>query len=311
MTTEAVDNIVRPIITYDLVKNNRKLFLSMTGLRVSEFDILCVAFEATLNKRANCNGEDSSVNMGGRTSVLKPEDKLLFIMLYLKAYPLQEIFGFLFGLSQPQANYLIHFLSDVLKEALESLGFMPERKSLELQNKIELEEKQGLAIDGTDRRINRPQDNVEQKEYYSGKSKDHVVKNLIIVGVTDRNIKYLSDTVPGKIHDKKIADEAQIALPEGTTMIQDTGFQGYALEGVITIQPKKKPKGEELTSEEKESNRLISRIRVVVEHVISGIKRLHIVKDVFRNTKDNYDDVVMYLACGLHNFRNSIRLNSC
>ena len=74
--------------------------------------------------------------------------------------------------------------------------------------------------------------------------------------------------------------------------------------------PKKKPCGGELSTEEKEHNRLISRIRVVVEHVISGVKRCRIVKDVFRNTALGYDDLVMELACGLHNFRSGCRLTS-
>ena len=312
MTSESI-NAVPSIITYDSVKNNKKVFLSMTGLHVSEFDILCKNFEAILRKNSNKDSEDSSTENKkcGGPPVLKTEDKLLFILFYLKAYPLQEIFGFLFGLSQPQANYWIHFLSDVLRETLESMNFMPERTPSELLEKLESEGKQDFSIDGTERRINRPQDDDEQKKYYSGKKKDHTVKNLIIVGISDREIKYLSDTSEGKKHDKKIADEAQIVLPEGSTMIQDTGFQGYKLGGVNTIQPIKKPKGKELTSEEKEGNRLISSIRVVVEHVIAGIKRLHIVKDVFRNTKENYDDLVMYLACGLHNFRNSHRHCLC
>jgi len=67
--------------------------------------------------------------------------------------------------------------------------------------------------------------------------------------------------------------------------------------------PSKKPRGGKLTAEEKKGNKLISGIRVVVEHIIGGIKRCHIVKDVFRNTKADYDDTVMELACALHNFR--------
>jgi hypothetical protein len=58
---------------------------------------------------------------------------------------------------------------------------------------------------------------------------------------------------------------------------------------VNTHQPKKKPKGEELTSGDKMINRIISRTRVGVEHVIAGIKRLHIVKSVFRNVQDNHE----------------------
>ena len=58
---------------------------------------------------------------------------------------------------------------------------------------------------------------------------------------------------------------------------------------------------------EKEQNSLISKMRIIIEHVICGIKRCRIVKDVFRNTKDKFDDLVMEIACGLHNFRTAYR----
>lgn len=116
-------------------------------------------------------------------------------------------------------------------------------------------------------------------------------------------MNYLSQTYEGKRHDKKIADEENPTYPEDIGVYQDTGFQGYAPDGVQTFQPQKKPRGKELTPEQKEHNRLISRIRIVIEHIISGIKRCRIVKDIFRNTKEKYDDLVMEIACGLHNFR--------
>ena len=58
-----------------------------------------------------------------------------------------------------------------------------------------------------------------------------------------------------------------------------------------------------MTDKEKENNRKLSKVRVKVEHAISGIKRSRTVKDIFRNTKDGLSDLVMVLACGLHNFR--------
>ena len=58
-----------------------------------------------------------------------------------------------------------------------------------------------------------------------------------------------------------------------------------------------------MTDKEKENNRKLSKVRVKVEHAISGIKRSQIVKDIFRNTKDGFSDLVMVIACGLHNFR--------
>jgi len=82
---------------------------------------------------------------------------------------------------------------------------------------------------------------------------------------------------------------------------------GFEPENVETYQPKKKPRGKELTSADKIFNSMISGVRVIVEHVISGVKRSHIVKDIFRNTKKNFEDIAMEIACGLHNIREDIR----
>ena len=54
-------------------------------------------------------------------------------------------------------------------------------------------------------------------------------------------------------------------------------------------------------------NHLIASVRIVVEHVIAGVKRCRIVKDVCRLTKGGISDMVMEIACGLHNLRVSCR----
>ena len=72
---------------------------------------------------------------------------------------------------------------------------------------------------------------------------------------------------------------------------------------VVIKQPKKKPRNGELTDEQKQSNRQVSRIRVEIEHQIGGIKRCQIVVQKFRNWAAHFTDDVMETACGLHNFR--------
>jgi IS5 family transposase len=134
------------------------------------------------------------------------------------------------------------------------------------------------------------------------------VKNDLVVGLEDRHIKHLSETQPGRVSDIKIAVQEELVYPKDTHLYQDKGFQGYAPSGVIVHQPKKKPKGGDLTDKETENNRLISRVRMAAEHVIAGIKRVRIVKDIFRNQTLHYEDVVMEVACGLHNFRTDYRL---
>ena len=62
-----------------------------------------------------------------------------------------------------------------------------------------------------------------------------------------------------------------------------------------------------MTEIDKFFNKIISRVRIVVENVICGVKRCRIVKDCLRLTKKNISDVVMEIACGLHNLRVTFR----
>jgi len=290
------------LFSYKSIKQDQAVFLSLTSLTVEEFDELCSSFAKTWNECTSQHEKDP--RNGGRPYVLDVmEDRLLFILFYLKTYPLQTVLAYSFEISQSEANLLVHQLSFVLKMTLRKEGFTPPRMTDEMLTRLEQENSQDYGIDGTERRINRPVDQDVQRFFYSGKKHCHTLKNNLVAGLDDRQIKGLSDTYEGKKHDKKICDEENTRLPEGSDLYRDTGFQGHEIIGVNIHQPKKKPRGGELTSEEKEENKLISRVRVIVEHVIAGIKRCRIVKDVFRNTKADYDDDVIELACALHNFR--------
>lgn len=133
------------------------------------------------------------------------------------------------------------------------------------------------------------------------------MKNSLVGGLEDRQVKYLGPVHEGKKHDKKLCDEEGTRFPEQSDVYRDSAYQGHELPGAHVHQPKKKPRGGKLSAEDKEANRLISSIRVVIEHIIAGVKRCRIVKDVFRNTKEGFDDLAMELACGLHNYRSSWR----
>jgi hypothetical protein len=113
----------------------------------------------------------------------------------------------------------------------------------------------------------------------------------------------LSETSEGKAHDKRLADLAGYTWPAGSCLYQALGFQGFVLAGVTIVQPKKKPRGGELTPPEKATNRRISSIRIRIEHAIGGVKRYRIVKDKRRLLKDGIRDPIMETCCGLHNFR--------
>ena len=126
---------------------------------------------------------------------------------------------------------------------------------------------------------------------------------------SEKRILWLSQTFDGRVHDKKIIDEQPLSLPTGITIWQDTGFLGHKPENTTVMMPTKKPKGKQLSDIQKEENRKISSFRILVEHAIGGVKKCRIVKERFRCRKFGFDDLVMLIACGLHNFRITISLN--
>jgi hypothetical protein len=129
-----------------------------------------------------------------------------------------------------------------------------------------------------------------------------MLKNLILINQT-MHILFLSETHPGSVHDKRIADTTPYPLPAGSQLLQDVGFQAFTLDGVDIIQPTKKPRGKELTRTQKAGNRKISRRRVRIEHVNSSVNRCRMLKETIRVWKAGIRDMVMEIGCALHNLR--------
>jgi len=295
---------------YTQLSRKPKQFHALTGYTLEEFAALLPAFvisflayvqEYTLEGKKRQKRRYVTYK---NCPLLTMEDKLLFILMYLRKATTQDIFGEVFGMSQPVVNQWVHRLHPCLNQALAELGEIPARIASDLQ--VAGDEVKVYFQDGTERPIQRPKNQEAQKTYYSGKKKRHTVKNNVLVKAQAK-IGLLSATCEGKKHDKKIADETQFTLPQGSLLYQDTGFQGFVLQGVTILQPQKKPRGGQLTAEQKERNREISRVRIRVEHAIGGVKRYRIVKDQLRNRKQDFRDQVMETCCGLHNFRLNFR----
>jgi len=298
------------MLRYETLSQKPRRFLSMTGYTVEEFDALLPSFKFCFEQQMQTHTLENQPRTHRRYTSYRNsplptiQDKLLFILVYLKQATTQEVHAILFAMSQPKANQWIHLLLPLLEEALALQGELPPRTPEAQSLSEELE--QFFFHDGTERPINRPKDSGSQKTYYSGKKKQHTLKNNIVINAGCK-IWFLTDTCEGKKHDKKVADEAGYTFPEGSTLYQDTGFQGYRPEGVVVMQPTKKPRGGQLTDAEKSINQAISSIRIRVEHAIGGVKRYRIVKDKLRLWKQGVRDRLMLIACGLHNFRLNFR----
>lgn len=233
------------MLTYETLQKKPKELLALTGLARREFEEVLPVFAKALGaaearakpkpkKRRRAPG-------GGRKPGLRTvEDKLLFVLVYTKTYPLQVVQGQLFGMSQSSANEWIHCLLPVLAAGLEALGMMPEREgSQAAQHERRQGEAPDLIVDGVERRRQRPKDPKIQAIHYSGKKKGHYDKNVVVVNTHSKRVSFLSQTLPGAVHDKALADHAEIRYPKDATLRSDLGFQGYAPAVREHLQPKK------------------------------------------------------------------------
>ena len=233
------------MLTYEILKKKPKKLLALTGLALREFDELLAVFAEALSA-ARARGKPKPKKRrrapgGGRKPGLGTvEDKLLFILVYLKTYPLQVVQGQLFGMSQSSASEWIHSRLPVLATALDTMGVMPEREGAQAaQHEHRQKEAPDLIIDGVERRRQRPKDPKIQVIHYSGKKKGHYDKNGVVVNTRSKRVSFLSSTLPGSVHDKTLADYVEIRFPKGATLRSDLGCLGYAPTVQAHLQPKK------------------------------------------------------------------------
>jgi Helix-turn-helix of DDE superfamily endonuclease len=128
--------------------------LDLTSLTLEEFRRLVPPFEAAFQAHMAQWRFDGQPRTARRYTTYKkcplptPEDRLLFILTYLKTYSLQVVQGRLFGVDQSKANQWIHLLLGVLKATLQGLGAAPSRSLQELAQRIGLTEAEAAALVG-------------------------------------------------------------------------------------------------------------------------------------------------------------------
>ena len=294
------------MITIKTAFKSNRLMKALTGMTISEFNNLCISFERIFEANAKVANKKKKrkrkEGAGVKHTLNTIEKKLFFILFYIKCYTTFDLAGFYFGVDRSQVFRWFTALLPILEETLGYEVVLPERQinSVEdFQNKFP--EIKDLFIDGVERPVQRPKDGKRQGKYYSGKKKRHMRKNIVATD-ENRKILVLSPTRHGKAHDKKLLDKSALVqnIPKYVTVWIDTAFVGINKENIMM--PKKKPKGKELTDQEKQNNKTISGLRIIVENAINGPKRFRAVSDIFRNRIAGMDDKIIRVACGLWNY---------
>lgn len=300
-------NIDRALATSSIVR-------SLTGLSSVQFAELAEKFQRVLDRQIKADRKKRNPQRaagGGRPHTLESaEAKLFFILFYLRVYPTMEVAGFLFDVARSVICDWVKLYQAVLEQTLGTTSDLPKRKIRSVEEFIrEFPDAERVIIDSTERTRQRPKDKERQRSEYSGKKKRHTMKNTLAVNPGTQRILVLLPTVRGATSDKRDLEESGLVevIPKDVPIDLDLGYKGleHAYDGLRL--PQKKPRGGELTAEQKDANREHARRRVIVEHCIGHAKRYRSISDIYRNRRPGFNDSVMLTCCGLSNFARRVQ----
>jgi hypothetical protein len=302
-------------LTYAAAKKNPEGFRALTGLSVEEFEELlheiAAEYEEAEEERLARSDRQRQRGAGGQFR-LSLCDRLLLTLTWLRVYVSYAALGLLFGLDKSNICRNVRMMLPLVQRRTEEalLAEGSEEGKEDLETILERYPELRAILDATEQRVERPQQDATQKEHYSGKKKAHTLKTQIVVNAQGR-IQHVSESVPGAKHDVVLARESEVTeeVPSEVALEGDKGYQG--LEGKDPQRevktPYKKPRGGELTEEQKLFNRVFNRGRVIVEHALAHLKVFQVLKQVYRHRRAQHNTIFRIIA-GLVNRRLDRRL---
>jgi DDE superfamily endonuclease/Helix-turn-helix of DDE superfamily endonuclease len=296
-------------MSYARLSRKPSLFKSFTGLYISEFDVISREIESRYeeHERKRLSKRRRQRDVGaGRPFKLKVKERFLMLLVYYRLYTTYTLSGFLFDLDQSNICRDMSIIEPLVKRCIP----LPEKlykRTRRLRTIDEVEEYfPGFKafIDSSEQEIPRPENKRKRKSYYSGKKKKHTVKTQYMVN-GEGAILHKTGHKRGRIHDYEIFKNNHPITPLQVENVLDLGYMGVQNDfpTVKSVLPfRKKRKISELSNEEKKHNRKHSKLRVVVEHTVSRIKKFGIMGTKFRNKLGRYNRT-SDIVSGLVNFR--------
>jgi hypothetical protein len=260
-------------------KSRVKALLGVTPAGLSELlvSVLPVMLDRRRQQQAQRPDRKRAVG-GGRTRGLAPYQEVLMTLIYLRHNVSHEVVGALFGVSADTSENTFHEVVAVLRDVCPANRWEAEKHWLKSEPTWTPEKKDHVLIDSFETPIRRPSLDEAQRRVYSGKKKRHTLKTQVVADVSGE-IQDIDAGHRGPMSDKRIYEQSNVEeqFPQASKQ-GDLAYQGVP--GMVV--PHKKPKGGELTPEQKEENRALSSVRVHVEHSIRRIKGWHIVREDYR-----------------------------
>ncbi len=216
----------------------------------------------------------------GRPREVKPVQKVLMCLLYLRHNTSHEIVGRMFSKSADTSENAFVEVLPVLKRLFPNEKWEAERRYGRSEQQWTPAKVERVIVDSFETYVPRPAHNERQKRLYSGKKKRHTVKTQIYSD-QQGGILSVGKAYRGPKADIKIYEEEPIAeLLKEKPRLGDKAYCDGKHPEIET--PQKKPKGKELSAEQLAANKEVSKKRVRVEHGSRRAKGWRIVRDEYR-----------------------------
>ncbi len=216
----------------------------------------------------------------GRPREVQPFHKVLMCLLYVRHNTSHEVVGRMFGFSADTSENAFAEVLPLVRDLFPNEKWECEKRYGRAQEKWTPTTVEKVIIDSFETPVRRPSNSERQKRLYSGKKKRHTLKTQI---ATDHRGGVLC---VGKAHrgpqaDIKVYEEDELSsVLKDIPRLGDKAYCDQKHPEIVT--PHKKPKGKELSEEQKTENKQLASQRVYVEHGIRRVKGFRIVRDEYR-----------------------------
>lgn len=300
-----------------LMAHPRRLY-RMTGLTLDQFQTLTArltpVWEQAECSRLSQRKRQHAIGQGRKYKLVTMGDKLLCLLVFYRFALTDELLGGLFGLDASTVCRLQAKLEPLLEPAADPALRLPLHRQLppgakKIGTWEELltvcPEFAEVVTDATEQPRQRPPRR-SQRRWYSGKRRRHTVKTQVTVNRRGR-ILAVSRSVPGRTHDYRLFQREGTAaqLPLRTRHYADLGYEGAPLDypaQTLLVPVKRRRNHRVLTRAERRFNRTHARLRIIVEHILSRLKKYQVLAQIYRHRIADYNRRFRNVAA-LVNFR--------
>lgn len=281
------------IMKYETLSQHPSIFKKCAGISVQTFDEL---FEAVLPsyiqaEETRLSRPDRKRAIGaGHPFELVARDHILMTVIWLRLYPIHEVLGYLFGVSDSTVSRIIERVLPLLEQAGRATMRLPDpgkKHRRQLSDLLTAIPDLTVVVDSFEQRVQRPP---RDNSHFSGKKKQNTLKSQVTVEGHSGYIVDTSPSVPGPTSDLTLLKESQLLdrLPDDVGWAGDQGYLGLDKLCHQAFLPRRKPRGKARPPEDRVYNRAFAAFRVVVEWTIGRLRRFQSLAQPDRNHRRHH-----------------------